>query len=62
MRTLTAIKLKKLNYLRHPLEVKVLVLGARFSQEYDGFYQFAKMLENLAQGIADGVITVPEPW
>ncbi len=28
-------------------------------QNYDGFYRFAKMLELLAQGIADGVIEVP---
>ena len=27
---------------------------------YDGFYRFAKLLENLAQGIADGTIPVPE--
>ena len=29
-------------------------------QQYDGFYRFAKLLENLAQGIADGTIPVPE--
>jgi hypothetical protein len=29
-------------------------------QRYDGFYRFAKLLENLAQGIADGTIFVPE--
>jgi hypothetical protein len=28
-------------------------------QQYDGFYRFAKLLENLAQGIADGTIPVP---
>jgi hypothetical protein len=29
-------------------------------QQYDGFYHFAKLLENLAQGIADGTIPVPD--
>ncbi len=29
-------------------------------QQYDGFYRFAKLLENLAQGIVDGTIPVPE--
>jgi hypothetical protein len=28
-------------------------------QQYDGFYRFAKLLEDLAQGIADGTIPVP---
>jgi hypothetical protein len=28
-------------------------------QRYDGFYRFAKLLETLAQGIADGTIPVP---
>jgi hypothetical protein len=27
-------------------------------REYDGFYRFAKLLETLAQGIADGTIPV----
>jgi len=27
---------------------------------YDGFYRFAKLLEMLAGGIADGSIPVPE--
>ena len=27
---------------------------------YDGFYRFAKLLEKLAEGIADGSIPVPE--
>jgi hypothetical protein len=27
---------------------------------YNGVYRFAKLLENLAQGIADGSIPVPE--
>lgn len=26
---------------------------------YSGFFRFAKLLENLAQGIADGTIPVP---
>ena len=29
-------------------------------QQYDGFYRFAKLLETIAQGIADGVIDVPK--
>ena len=29
-------------------------------QQYDGFYRFAKLLEAIAQGIADGVIDVPK--
>jgi len=29
-------------------------------QQYDGFYRFAKLMERLAQGIADGVIDVPK--
>jgi hypothetical protein len=29
-------------------------------ERYNGFYRFAKLLENLAQGIADGSIPVPE--
>jgi hypothetical protein len=29
--------------------------------QYDGFYRFAKLLENMAQGIADGTIPVPKP-
>ena len=29
-------------------------------QRYDGFYHFAKLLEMLAEGIANGVIPVPE--
>lgn len=28
-------------------------------QQYDGFYRFAKLMENLARGIADGIIEVP---
>lgn len=27
---------------------------------YDGFHRFAKLLERLAEGIADGSIPVPE--
>jgi len=27
---------------------------------HDGFYRYMKVLENLAQGIADGLITVPK--
>ncbi len=29
------------------------------TQQYPGFYRYAKLLESLAQGIADGVIDVP---
>ena len=29
-------------------------------ERYDGFYRFAKLLETLAEGIADGSIPVPE--
>lgn len=29
-------------------------------QRYDGFYRFAKLLERLAEGIANGSISVPE--
>ena len=29
-------------------------------QKYDGFYRFAKLLEVLAEGIANGAIPVPE--
>ncbi len=29
-------------------------------QRYDGFYHFAKLLEMLAEGIANGTIPVPE--
>lgn len=29
-------------------------------QQYDGFYRFAKLMEMLAQSIADGVIDVPK--
>ena len=29
-------------------------------ERYEGFYRFAQLLENLAQGIADGTIPVPE--
>jgi hypothetical protein len=29
-------------------------------ERYKGFYRFAQLLENLAQGIADGTIPVPE--
>lgn len=29
-------------------------------QRYDGFYRFAKLLERLAEGIADGSIPVPK--
>ncbi len=29
-------------------------------QQYDGFYRFAKLMEMLAQGIADGMIEVPK--
>ncbi len=29
-------------------------------QQYDGFYRFSKLLENLAQGIAKGTISVPK--
>jgi hypothetical protein len=28
-------------------------------QRYDGFYRFARLLETLAQGLADGTIPVP---
>ncbi len=28
-------------------------------QQYDGFYRFAKLLDSLAQGSADGSIPVP---
>lgn len=29
-------------------------------QQYDGFYRFAKLMERLARGIADGIIDVPK--
>lgn len=29
-------------------------------QQYDGFYRFAKLMEKLARGIADGIIEVPK--
>lgn len=29
-------------------------------QQYDGFYRFAKLMERLAQGIADGIIDIPK--
>ena len=29
-------------------------------EQYDGFYQFGKVLERIAQGIADGDIDVPD--
>ena len=29
-------------------------------QQYDGFYRFAKLLELLAEGIADGSVPVPK--
>ncbi len=32
----------------------------RVCYEYEGFYRYIKILENLAQGIADGQITVPD--
>ena len=32
----------------------------RLCEQYDGFYQFATLLEKLAEGIADGSIPVPE--
>ena len=32
---------------------------SQLCQQYDGFYQFAELMERLAQGIADGSITVP---
>lgn len=31
----------------------------KYFYEYDGFYQYMKILETLAQKIADGVIKVP---
>ncbi len=30
-----------------------------YAQEYEGFYYYMKVLENLAQGIASGAILVP---
>ena len=32
---------------------------SQLCQQYDGFYRFAKLMERLAQGIADGSIPVP---
>ena len=32
----------------------------RLCQQYDGLYRYAKLLERLAEGIADGSIPVPE--
>ena len=29
-------------------------------QQYHGFYRFAKLMEKLARGIADGIIEVPK--
>ena len=29
-------------------------------QQHDGFYRFAKLIETLAQGLADGVIDAPK--
>ncbi len=29
-------------------------------QRYEGFYRFAKLLERLAQGLADGSLPVPD--
>lgn len=29
-------------------------------QQYDGFYRFAKLMEMLARGIADGIVEVPK--
>jgi hypothetical protein len=38
--------------------------GAGFTlticQQYPGYFRFAKWMERLAQGIADGVISVPK--
>ena len=30
------------------------------SERYDGFFRYAKLLETIASGLADGSITVPE--
>jgi hypothetical protein len=32
----------------------------QLGQQYDGFYRFAKLLERLAEAIANGTITVPK--
>jgi hypothetical protein len=32
----------------------------KLCERYEGFYRFAKLLENLAQGLSDGTITIPE--
>ena len=32
---------------------------SQLCQQYDGFYRFAKLMERLAEGIADGSISVP---
>lgn len=31
-------------------------------QRYDGFYRFAKLMEMLARGIADGIVDVPKDY
>lgn len=31
-----------------------------FTQEYEGFYRFSKLLEQMAQGISDGTIQAPK--
>jgi len=47
-------------------EIKPIITSASkkemnvYFQKYDGFFYYMKVLENLAQGIANGDIPVPE--
>lgn len=49
----------------HADDFKVILEGADkhqlnyLTQNYNGFYRFAKIMENLAQGVSDGSLSVP---
>jgi len=47
-------------------EIRKVIDGAThqdldsYCQKYNGFYRYMRLLEQLAEGIADGTISVPE--
>lgn len=45
---------------KHVMDTATDIQMDYLSQQYDGFYRFAKLLEQMAQGIADGSIEIPK--
>lgn len=49
----------KMPIIKQIMETKEIDL---YFQEYEGFYYYMKLLENLAQGLSDGSLKVPSDF